>query len=60
MADIRLTDDNEVSRLEITLELVQGGTKVSSLDTRIPKGQGRNQSQGWKNCCFVPMKKGSP
>jgi activator of HSP90 ATPase len=45
------------SRLEILLEEVEGGTKVTLAHTDIPDGQGAELKDGWKEFYFDPMKK---
>jgi activator of HSP90 ATPase len=44
------------SRLEITLEEVKGGTKVTLRHTGLPEGQGESYHQGWIDYYFKPMK----
>lgn len=46
----------EDSRLEITLEKVKDGTKITLNHTNIPKGQGKQYKQGWHDHYFEPMK----
>ena len=45
------------SRVEITLEEVIDGTKVTLTHTDIPDGQGSNYKQGWEDFYFTPMRK---
>lgn len=44
------------SKLEVLLEEVEGGTKVTLLHSGIPKGQGADYKQGWIDFYFEPMK----
>jgi activator of HSP90 ATPase len=51
-------DDAFDSILEINLAPKAGGkTTLTLTQTNIPKGQGKNYKQGWKDCYFDPMKK---
>ncbi|MBM3939548.1 MAG: hypothetical protein FJ318_01380 [SAR202 cluster bacterium] len=43
------------SRLEIVLEAVKGGTRVTLRHSNIPKGQGPSYEQGWTDYYFAPM-----
>ncbi|MBX7113290.1 MAG: SRPBCC domain-containing protein [Myxococcaceae bacterium] len=43
------------SQLEVLLEDVSGGTKVTLKHTLIPDGQGRSYAQGWNEHYFDPM-----
>ncbi len=45
------------SRLEILLEEVDGGTKITLLHSTIPDGQGQDYQQGWLDYYFAPMGK---
>lgn len=49
-------DRAEDSQLEILLEKVGNGTKITLNHTNIPKGQGAQYKQGWHDHYFVPMK----
>ena len=44
------------STVEIILEEVEKGTKISLIHTEIPKGQKEDYKQGWKDFYFNPMK----
>lgn len=44
------------SRLEILLEEVEGGTKVTLTHTDMPKDQVESYRQGWEDFYFKPMK----
>jgi len=44
------------SQIEVTLEPVKGGTKVTLHHTNVPEGQSDYRS-GWRECYFEPMKK---
>lgn len=50
-------DGSEDSKLELTLEEVKGGTKLTLAQSKIPKGQGLRYEEGWKEFYFQPMKK---
>ena len=51
-------DDALDSILEISLAPKVGGkTTLTLTQTNIPKGQGKNYKQGWKDFYFTPMKK---
>ena len=43
------------SRLEVSLERVKGGTRITLRHTVIPKGQGEGYRQGWLDYYLVPM-----
>lgn len=49
-------DDAPDSRLEVLLEGVEGGTKVTLSHTGIPDGQAKDYEQGWRDFYFEPMK----
>jgi activator of HSP90 ATPase len=42
--------------VEIILEEVSGGTKVTLIHTKIPDGQGESYKQGWDDFYFTPMR----
>ncbi len=44
------------SRLEIVLDEVDGGTKVTFRHSQIPDGRGDSYKQGWVDHYFEPMK----
>jgi uncharacterized protein YndB with AHSA1/START domain len=44
------------SRLELLLEQVEGGTRLTIRHTEIPEGQGATYEQGWIDKYFRPMK----
>ena len=44
------------SRVEIPLEEVKDGTKITLTHTNIPDGQGDNYKQGWEDFYFTPMR----
>ncbi len=48
-------EDDEDSLIEITLEPVAGGAKLTLHHTNIPEGRS-NYREGWKGCYFEPMK----
>jgi activator of HSP90 ATPase len=47
--------DSPDSRVEITLEESEGGTKVTLVHTNIPDGQGEGYKGGWEEFYFTPM-----
>ena len=54
----RTTDfpkDSPDSRLELILDEVKDGTKVTLIHTNIPDGQGDEYKQGWEDWYFAPM-----
>ncbi|MBI2757921.1 MAG: SRPBCC domain-containing protein [Chloroflexi bacterium] len=44
------------SRVEILLEAVEGGTKITLVHSAIPEGQTDGYKQGWEDFYFKPMK----
>ena len=50
-------DGSEDSKLELTMEEVAGGTKLTLAHSNIPAGQGARYKDGWKEFYFLPMKK---
>lgn len=44
------------SRIELILEVAEGGTMLTLIHTDIPEGQGAAYQQGWHDHYFVPMK----
>ncbi|MBM3947418.1 MAG: hypothetical protein FJ315_08510, partial [SAR202 cluster bacterium] len=48
-------DAAEDSLLEVLLEAVRGGTRLTLVHTNIPDGQGEEYEQGWKDFYFEPM-----
>jgi activator of HSP90 ATPase len=49
-------EDSPDSRVEILLEKVPGGTKITLVHTDIPDGQGDGYKQGWEDFYFTPMR----
>lgn len=49
-------DNAPDSELEVILQEVTGGTKITLVHTNIPDGQGEEYRQGWIDFYFVPMK----
>ena len=43
------------SRLEVVLEEVEGGTRITLSHSNIPDGQGTGYEEGWKEYYFKPM-----
>jgi activator of HSP90 ATPase len=44
------------SHLEILLEAVEGGTRITLKHSQIPDGQGDSYAQGWADYYFKPMR----
>lgn len=44
------------SRLEVLLEEIEGGARLTLLHTNIPDGQGKKYEEGWQESYFEPMK----
>jgi uncharacterized protein YndB with AHSA1/START domain len=44
------------SMIDISLEPVEGGTKLTLVHTDIPEGQADSYEQGWDDSYFSPMK----
>ncbi len=44
------------SQIEIVLEAVEGGTKLTLTHTNIPEGQADSYKSGWDESYFQPMK----
>jgi activator of HSP90 ATPase len=44
------------SHVEILLESVKGGTKITIVHSNIPDGQADDYKQGWQDFYFKPMK----
>ncbi len=49
-------DEAPDSRLEILLEEVEGGTKVTLIHSDLPDNQAGSYLQGWEDFYFKPMK----
>jgi activator of HSP90 ATPase len=49
--------DSPDSHLEVLLEAVEGGTKLTLKHSRIPEGQGKSYESGWVENYFDPMKR---
>jgi activator of HSP90 ATPase len=47
--------DSPDSRLEVQLEAVEDGTKITFIHTEIPDGQGQSYYEGWEDYYFKPM-----
>jgi len=50
-------DSDPDSRLELRLEPLGEGTRLTLLHSEIPKGQGPTYEAGWEDNYFVPLKK---
>ncbi|MBI3740016.1 MAG: SRPBCC domain-containing protein, partial [Chloroflexi bacterium] len=50
-------EDSPDSRVEVLLEAVKGGTKLTLKHTNIPEGQADSYKKGWEEFYFEPMKK---
>ncbi len=54
----RTTDfapSDEDSKLEVLLEEVEGGTRITLSHSNLPDGQGDGYKEGWKEYYFGPM-----
>ena len=49
-------EDSPDSRVEILLEEVAEGTKITLIHSDIPDGQGDSYKQGWEEFYFTPMR----
>ena len=49
-------DDSPDSQIEIVLEAVEGGTRLTLTHTNIPPGQAESYESGWDESYFQPMK----
>ncbi len=49
-------DGSPDSRLELVLEPVEGGTKLTLTHSNIPEGQADSYKDGWDESYFTPMK----
>jgi len=49
-------DEAPDSHLEILLEEVEGGTKVTLIHTNLPENQSDSYRQGWEDFYFKPMR----
>jgi activator of HSP90 ATPase len=49
-------EESPDSRVEILLEKVKGGTRLTLKHTNIPEGQADNYKQGWEDFYFKPMR----
>ncbi len=49
-------EDAASSRLEILLEAIEGGTRLTLTHTGIPQGQAEDYKNGWEEWYFTPMK----
>ena len=50
-------EDSPDSRVEIQLEEISNGTKLTLTHNDIPNGQGDGYKQGWEDFYFTPMRK---
>jgi activator of HSP90 ATPase len=53
----KFTKDDPDSQIEVLLEPVAGGTKVTVRHTNVPDGHTSYRDGGWQNNYFDPMKK---
>ena len=44
------------SRIEITMEAIEGGTKLTLRHSNIPEGQADSYESGWEESYFEPMR----
>lgn len=49
-------DEAPDSRLEISLDAVKGGTKITLTHTTMPEDQAAEYKQGWEDFYFKPMR----
>jgi uncharacterized protein YndB with AHSA1/START domain len=49
-------DGSADSKLELALEAVEGGTKLTLTHSNIPEGQADSYKDGWDESYFTPMK----
>ena len=50
-------EDSPDSRVEILLEAVKGGTKITIIHSNIPEGQADDYQQGWQDFYIKPHEK---
>ncbi len=50
-------DGSADSKLELILEPVEGGTKLTLTHSNIPEGQADSYKDGWDEYYFIPMRK---
>jgi activator of HSP90 ATPase len=50
-------DGSPDSRVEVLLEAVEGGTKLTLVHSNMPEGQADSYKKGWEEFYFEPMKK---
>jgi activator of HSP90 ATPase len=48
-------DGAEPSKIEVKLETVPEGCKLTLIHTNLPEGQGKEYEQGWQEHYFTPM-----
>ena len=49
-------EESADSRVELLLEAVEGGTKITLIHSEIPESQADGYKQGWEDFYFKPMK----
>ena len=49
-------EDSPDSRVELLLEEIADGTRITLIHTEIPNGQGDGYMQGWEDFYFTPMR----
>lgn len=49
-------EDAEDSRVEILIDPINEGSKVTIVHSNIPEGDGKKYRKGWKDTYFTPMK----
>ena len=52
----KFPDGSQDSKLELQLESIEGGTRLTLLHTDIPEGQGEMYADGWQEYYFSPMR----
>ena len=53
----RFTPADADSRIEVTLEAVTGGTRVTLVHSKVPEGHTSYRDGGWQSNYFEPMKR---
>jgi activator of HSP90 ATPase len=50
------SEEDADSKIELTLEEEEGGTKLTLLHTNVPEGQAESYEAGWEESYFAPMR----
>jgi len=51
------SEDLPDSKVEISFDPVEKGTKLTIVHTNLPEGEGKKYRKGWRDYYFTPMKK---